>query len=161
MLSDRILRRGILLALLATGACGFTPALAPGAPMLALRDRIAVTAPETVPGFAIRARLVDRLGPATAPVAMLAIDLDQALDVAAQSQAGTTLRYNVVGAAGWQLTGADGTVLGRGQVEGFTSYAATGTTVATQAAATDAVGRLMVLLADKVVAELMLLDLPA
>jgi LPS-assembly lipoprotein len=88
------------------------------------------------------------------------VNVEQALDVASQSQSGSTLRYNVVGAAGWQLTAANGTVWGSGQVEGFTSYAATGSTVATQSAATDAVGRLMTILADKVVTQLMLLDLP-
>ena len=153
-------RRGALLALLAVGACGFTPALAPGGGMLKLRNTVAVSAPDTIAGFAIRSRLIDRLGLATTPIATLSVNVEQALDVASQSQSGSTLRYNVVGAAGWQLTAANGTVWGSGQVEGFTSYAATGSTVATQSAATDAVGRLMTILADKVVTQLMLLDLP-
>ena len=158
MLFRPAFRRWILLALLAIGACGFTPALAPGGSAAGLRNSVAVVAPDTIPGFAIRSRLIDRLGPAASPTATLTISLDQALDVAALSQAGDTLRYNVVGAAGWQLTGADGTVMGAGQVDGFTSYAATGSTVATQGAATDAIGRLMIILADKVVAELTTLD---
>lgn len=158
MSCNRITRRAALLAVLALGACGFTPALAPGAAMTGLRNTVTIVAPDTIPGFAIRGRLIERLGPATSPTATLTISLDQALDVAALSQAGDTLRYNVVGAAGWQLTGADGAVLGVGQVDGFTSYAATGSTVATQAAATDAIGRLMIILADKVVAELTMLD---
>lgn len=153
-------RRAALLALLAVGACGFTPALAPGGGMLKLRNTVAVSAPDTIAGFAIRRRLIDRLGLTTAPIATLSVNVEQALDVASQSQSGSTLRYNVVGAAGWQLTAANGTVWGSGQVEGFTSYAATGSTVATQSAATDAVGRLMTILADKVVTQLMLLDLP-
>ena len=153
-------RRAALLALLAVGACGFTPALAPGGGMLKLRNTVAVSAPDTIAGFAIRSRLIDRLGLATTPIATLSVNVEQALDVASQSQSGSTLRYNVVGAAGWQLTAANGTVWGSGQVEGFTSYAATGSTVATQSAATDAVGRLMTILADKVVSQLMLLDLP-
>lgn len=153
-------RRAALLALLAVGACGFTPALAPGGGMLKLRNTVAVSAPDTIAGFAIRSRLIDRLGLATTPIATLSVNVEQALDVASQSQSGSTLRYNVVGAAGWQLTAANGTVWGSGQVEGFTSYAATGSTVATQSAATDAVGRLMTILADKVVTQLMLLDLP-
>jgi LPS-assembly lipoprotein len=153
-------RRVALLALLAVGACGFTPALAPGGGMLKLRNTVAVSAPDTIAGFAIRSRLIDRLGLATTPIATLSVNVEQALDVASQSQSGSTLRYNVVGAAGWQLTAANGTVWGSGQVEGFTSYAATGSTVATQSAATDAVGRLMTILADKVVTQLMLLDLP-
>ncbi|MBU2361138.1 MAG: hypothetical protein KKB02_19755 [Alphaproteobacteria bacterium] len=160
MSSRAITRRGALAALLATGACGFTPALAPGAATFALRDSVTVTAPDTIPGFAIRGRLQERLGRATQPAFNLTISLDQALDAAAFSQAGDALRYNVVGAAGWRLTTRDGTTVGQGQVEGFTSYSATGSTVATQAAATDAIGRLMVILGDMVVADLMLLDLP-
>jgi LPS-assembly lipoprotein len=128
--------------------------------MLKLRNTVAFSAPDTIAGFAIRSRLIDRLGLATTPIATLSVNVEQALDVASQSQSGSTLRYNVVGAAGWQLTAANGTVWGSGQVEGFTSYAATGSTVATQSAATDAVGRLMTILADKVVTQLMLLDLP-
>ena len=158
MSSDRIRRRAALLALLALGACGFTPALAPGGTMDAMRGSVAVVTPDTIPGFVIRDRLIARLGPATSPTATLTISLDQGLDVAALSQAGDTLRYNVVGAAGWQLVAADGTLRGSGQVDGFTSYAATGSTVATQGAATDAVGRLMVILADKIVAQLTMLD---
>ena len=128
--------------------------------MLKLRNTVAVSAPDTIAGFAIRSRLIDRLGLATTPMASLSVNVEQALDVASQSQSGSTLRYNVVGAAGWQLTAANGTVWGSGQVEGFTSYAATGSTVATQSAAADAVGRLMTILADNVVTQLMLLDLP-
>ena len=158
MSSDRISRRLALLALLALGACGFTPAMAPGATMAGLRDSVAVVAPDTIAGFAIRDRLIARLGPTAAPTATLTIALDQALDVAALSQVGDTLRYNVVGAAGWQLVSTDGTLLGSGQVDGFTSYAATGSTVATQGAAADAIGRLMVILADKIIAQLTMLD---
>ncbi len=147
------------LLLMTVVACGFTPALAPGAPTLALRDSVTVTAPDTIPGFALRARLTDRLGQGGGAYT-LTTDLAQALDVAALSRTGDTLRYNVVGTAQWRLTDATGTAVGRGQVEGFTSYAATGSTVATQAAATDANGRLMVILADMIVSDLMLLELP-
>ena len=158
MSSDRISRRAAVLATLALGACGFTPALAPGGNMSNLRGSVAVVTPDTIPGFAIRDRLIARLGAAASPTATLTIALDQALDVAALSQAGDALRYNVVGAAGWRLVATDGALLGSGQVDGFTSYAATGSTVATQGAATDAIGRLMVILADKIVAQLTMLD---
>lgn len=161
MSSDRIIRRSALLGLVALAGCGFTPALTPGAPTLALRDSVAVTAPDTIPGFAIRSRLTDRLGRAASPRYALAVSVDRALDAAALSQEGDTLRYNLVGAAGWTLTDASGAVLGAGEVESFTSYSATGSTVATQAAATDALGRLMIILADRIVADMMLLDLSA
>jgi len=157
---NAITRRGAVLALLGAGACGFTPALAPNGLAFALRNRTDVIAPNTVFGFAIRSQLVDRLGPANAPAYTLSVSLDEALDEAALSQAGDTLRYNVVGAAGYVLTAMDGTEIASGKVESFTSFAATGSTVATQAAATDAIGRLMIILGDMIVARLMLVDVP-
>ena len=153
-------RRGAALALLALGACGFSPALAPGGAARSLRGRVSVTAPDTIEGFALRARLQDRLGTGGGDL-QLVVSLDQALEAAAQSRRGDTLRYNVIGAAGWQLLGPDGATLGSGQVDGFTSYGATASTVATQTSATDAQGRLMTILADRIVAQLVLLDVPA
>lgn len=160
MSSDPITRRASLLSLLALGACGFRPALTPDAAGGALYGRVTVNAPRTILGFAVRTRLEQRLGAPAGPY-RLTISLDQALEAAALSPAGDTLRYNLNGAAGWLLSGPDGGRLGGGQVDAFTSYAATGSTVATQTAATDANGRLMVLLADRIVAQLYLLDLPA
>ncbi|WP_253279538.1 hypothetical protein [Loktanella sp. 3ANDIMAR09] len=144
--------------MLALGACGFTPALAPGGTGDALRGQVAIEAPRSIAGFAIRSRLVDRLGDGAGPY-RLSVSLDRAQEAAALSTGGDILRYNVVGAAGWALTDADGMRLGGGQVDAFTSYAATGSTVATQTAATDANGRLMILLADRIVADIYLLDL--
>ncbi|SEP64421.1 LPS-assembly lipoprotein [Loktanella sp. DSM 29012] len=158
MSSEGITRRAALLAVLALGACGFTPVLAPGGTGDALRGQVVIEAPRTIAGFAVRSRLVDRLGDGAGPY-RLSVSLDRAQEAAALSTGGDILRYNVVGAAGWALTDAEGTRLGDGQVDAFTSYAATGSTVATQTAATDANGRLMILLADRIVADIYLLDL--
>ena len=51
-------------------------------------------------------------------------------------------------------TGPDGAVVTQGNVGGFTGYSATGSTVATTAARTDAQDRLMVILADQIVTRL-------
>ena len=53
-----------------------------------------------------------------------------------------------------------GQKVGAGKVQSFTSYATTGTTVATMTAETDAYKRLMVILADQVVTRLMAQTLP-
>ena len=151
-------RRALCLGALALAGCGFTPALAPGGNALVLRDRVSVVAPETIPGFTLRTALQDRLGRGAGPYT-LTVALDEALEAAARSRRGDTLRYSLVGVAGWTLTDADGRAIGTGQVESFTGYAASGSTVATQTAATDARGRLMTILADRIVAELTLLDL--
>ena len=119
-----------------------------------------MTAPDTIAGFTLRARLADRLGRGEGGDLRLSVGIDQALEAAARTRQGDTQRYNLVGIAGWRLTDATGRLLGEGEVEGFTGYAASGSTVATQTAATDAQGRLMILLADRIVADLTLLDLP-
>ena len=152
-------RRALCLGALALAGCGFTPALAPGGSALVLRDRVAVVAPATIPGFTLRAVLEERLGRGTGPYT-LTVGVDEALEAAARSRRGDTLRYSLVGVAGWTLSDADGRALGTGEVESFTGYAASGSTVATQTAATDARGRLMTILADRIVADLTLLDLP-
>ena len=65
-------------------------------------------------------------------------------------------RYNLVGTADYVLLDkASGAIVASGQVQNFTGYSATGTTVATLAAQRDAADRLMIILADKIVSELL------
>lgn len=157
MWPDRPQRRSLLL-LLALAGCGFTPAYLPSGPGLRLRDRLRLEVPATAAGFHLRTRLEDRLGLAGgAPEAILAAV--PAVDVlpAAVQPDGAASRYLLNGSATWRLTAADGRLLGEGRVEGFTAYASTGSTVAVRAAEEDARTRLMTLLADGIVAELLLL----
>ncbi len=61
----------------------------------------------------------------------------------------------MTGAVDWsRVTLADGRVAAKGRVESFTSYSATGSTVATLAAETDAATRLMQILADQIATRL-------
>lgn len=68
----------------------------------------------------------------------------------------TITRFNVVGEVTYTLTDAStGTAIASGTASSFTSYSATGTTVATLSAQRDARERLMVILADQITAELL------
>ena len=157
MSSDLTRRSLIAAACAALAGCGFTPAYAPGGAAAALRDRIAVTAPATVTGFALAQRIEDRLGRGTAY--QLRVDIDDRLEPAAITADGDTTRFQIVGIATWQLL--DGSsVQAKGRAEAFASYSATGSTVATQSAEADALDRLATMLADRIVSDLILAELP-
>ena len=157
MWPEAIPRRGALLGLLALAGCGFAPAYGPGGPGERLWGRLAVEAPDTAEGFRLRARLEDRLGRAEAPAAMLVVEPSGEAVEAGITPTGAITRYNLQGRAAWRLDSPSGSMLAQGEVTGFTSYSATGTTVATRAAEEDARERLTTLLADEIVARLLLL----
>jgi LPS-assembly lipoprotein len=153
-------RRGVLLVLAAgpLAACGFAPAYAPGGPAVALAGRVTVQAPVTGPEYALVARLEQRLGRAGdgAPLS-LTYTLATAEEAVAITPAAEITRYNVTGTLDWRLTDtATGTVRASGQVRSFTSYSATGSTIATRAARDDAIERLVTILADRTADEVVL-----
>lgn len=141
------------LALLA--ACGFTPALAPGSAVSALRGSVRADDPADRNGFDFVARLEERLGrPGDARFALSYTIRTDTTGVAVTADNRTT-RYDLRGALEYRLTEiASGAVVTGGRVHGFTGYAATGSTVAMLAAEEDAARRLMVILADQVVTRL-------
>ncbi len=147
-------RRAALLSLVAVSACGFAPVYAPGNAASALRGATAFEAPDTVAGFRLRARLEDRLGRSSAPQYNLRVDLDIGEDSVAITPEGDITRVTLPGAARYALTNSDGILRTSGQVNSFTSYSTTGTTVATGAAANDARDRLAIILADLIVTRL-------
>jgi LPS-assembly lipoprotein len=68
---------------------------------------------------------------------------------------GAVTRYNLTGSAAWTLVAlAGGNAALSGVAESFTSYSATGSTVAGLSAEEDAQARLMVILADQIVTRL-------
>jgi LPS-assembly lipoprotein len=144
------------LAALPLAACGFTPAYGPEGGAGALRGRVAVQAPVTKSDFDFVARLETRLGRAEAA----AYDLGYAVSATRQSggitAANETTRYTLRGTATWSLTSrTTGARVAGGEVNGFTSWSATGTTVAGLAAEDDAARRLSVMLADQVMIRLL------
>lgn len=142
--------------MMALAGCGLTPVYGTNGQANILRDAVSFSAPDTVAGFRVRGRLEERLGRATAPKYALDVQLGQNLTPATITVDGDTTRVNLVGTADWVLRSAAGSSLTSGQIETFTSYSATGSTVATEAAATDAAARLSVALADLIVSRLIL-----
>lgn len=159
--------RRVFLSLLAAGglsACGFTPAYGPSGGASRLQGQVTVDAPESRAGYLLVRRLEDRLGRGGAGRytlgAQILID-EEGLGITADQR---TTRYNLVGEADFSLRDAGtGQVLLSGNVEGFTGYSATGSTVATLAAERDALERLMTILADRITDRLIAgaADLPA
>lgn len=149
----------ILLAALAPlAACGFTPALAPGAPAAALRGRIRADDPRDADDFALVARLEERLGRPEAPVWRLSWTLAVTEDRLGRTrdlgdtrgQMAGTLRYRIapLGATEGAPAAAAGTV------SAFSGYSRTATPLANRAAEEAARRRLMVMLADALTTEL-------
>ena len=134
--------------------CGFAPAYGPGAPAAALRDAVTVEAGETVFDYRLRAALEDRLGTGADYVLSVTTQVEELQ--AAVTPEGDITRFNVTGAADWVLRDAAGAEVVRGEARGFTSYLTTGSTVATDAAARDAAVRLAAVLADQIVARLVM-----
>ena len=119
---------------------------------------IAYDTQDTVAGYRMHERLEERLGNATTARYQLSVTINQGRRPAAITDDGDTTRYNLTGTANWTLTDLNtGDKIDSGKVNGFTSYSATGSTTATQSATTDATARLSVMLADMVVARVLVL----
>jgi LPS-assembly lipoprotein len=141
----------------ALAGCGFTPAYDPGGPGERLRGRLVVEAPDTPDGFRLRARLEDRLGRAEEATAVLTVEpVLETLDAGITPE-GDITRYNLQGRAAWRLDSPAGAILAQDEVTAFTGYSATETTVATRTAEENARNRVTILLADEIVARLILL----
>lgn len=148
-------RRNLLLMPLALAACGFTPAFGPGGPAKGLTGTIRVADPADKNGFDLVARLEERLGRPQAVRYDLAYTIKtDAVGVGITPDNAIT-RYNLTGTIDWSLTDRNsGARVTGGTVASFTSWSATGSTVAGLAAEEDAALRLMRLLADQIVTRL-------
>lgn len=150
-------RRTLLLtATAALAACGFTPVYGPQGTAEGLRGTIEVDPPSDPAGFALVRQLERRLGLPASPAYALSADIfviEQELGITSDQE---ITRYNVLGRARFALRDtATGTIATSGEVDSFSSYSATGTPFATQTAQRDAEDRLMVILADQIVARLL------
>lgn len=147
-------RRSALLLLAALPACTFTPAYAPGGAGAALQGRVRVDDPSDKNGFDLVQRLEERLGRPQAARFRLGYTIStEAIGVAITPENAIN-RYNLTGKVDWVLTDLDGRKFAGGTAQGFTSWSATGSTVAGLAAEEDAGLRLMRILADQIVTRL-------
>lgn len=146
-----------MLSLVTLAGCGLTPVYGTGT---GWRHAIAFQTPDTVAGFRLRERFEQRMGvPAQGASMRLDVTLSSSRQPATITSTGDTTRFNLVGSATWTLVDLQTRKpIETGKVDTFTSYAATGSTVGTQAAETDAAARLSVALADMIVARLLILS---
>ncbi len=140
----------MLLSLAALAGCGFAPLHGPEGTARNLRGRISVLAPADEEGWALVRRLEDRLGTPQEADLVLAAQIRIGETAVGFLSGGEISRFNVEGQVDWQLTDSTGAEVLTGRERGFTSYAATSTTVATTSARRDARRRLMVILADQI-----------
>lgn len=144
-----------LMAAMPVAACGFAPAYGPGSAASGLQGRIRVDDPTDKNGFDLVERLEERLGRPEAPIYGLSFSIATTPVGVGITPENAITRYNLTGIIDWGLTDtATGTRLTGGRVNSFTSYSATGSTVAGLAAEQDAAFRLMRLLADQIVTRL-------
>jgi LPS-assembly lipoprotein len=121
-----------------------------------LRGRFELEAPDNRNAFTLVGRLEERLGRPEGPDLRLTYDIVLESDELAISSANNIERYNIIGRIGYTVSRVGSpAVLTRGAVENFTSYSTTALTVGTLAAEEDARERLMILLADQIVAQLL------
>lgn len=148
-------RRSVLFVTLALAACGFAPAYGPGGAAEGLTGTIRVTDPDDKNAFDLVARLEQRLGRPSADRYDLTYTITTLPVGVGITPDNAITRYNLKGAVDWALADrGTGTRLTGGKVESFTSYSATGSTVAGLAAEEDASARLMRILADQIVTRL-------
>lgn len=162
MSSDRsyrgLSRRAALVGFIALAGCGLTPVYGPHGGANVLRGTVAFAMQDTVGGYRMRERFIERLGATGQRRYLLTVTQTQMPTAATITSDGDTTRFNLVGTAQFGLTDLNGQALLSGEIETFTSYSATGSTVATQAAEVDASKRLSVALADLIVARLLLIS---
>ena len=144
-----------MLGLLALAGCGFVPVYGENT---AIRGKFAFDTDDSVLGFHLGTRLSDRLGAPDAPVYVIKVTARAAERSAAITAEGEQARFNLVGSADWSIVeAATGRQIATDRTEAFTSYAATSSTVATQATRDDARKRLAVILADMIVTRVLAL----
>jgi LPS-assembly lipoprotein len=152
-------RRAPLAAALALAACGFEPLYDPGGPAAASAGRVEVGVIDGAAGFAMRQRLVDRLGAAEAPSHRLDVELGFTRRGVAITERDVTSRFDVIGVAGWRLTplGDDRPALDGAEraATGFSAPSSDSTSAfAVLSAERDAEERLALVLADRIAGRL-------
>ena len=150
-------RRTLLLgALSSLAACGFSPVHAPGGGGSKLRGMIDIAEPDSRNDFDFAARIEDRFGHEPSAPYIFTYKITTREEGVGVTPAQETTRYNVFGTVAYQITPrGTKTPVHSGQVENFTGYSATALIVGTQSSTRDANQRLMVVLADQVIARLL------
>lgn len=143
-----------MLAVALTG-CGFTPVYGPRGAGTALRGRVAIDAPNDRESYALVEKLSRGFGSTTSADYRLSYEIVTARKAVGLTRAQEIRRYHITGKVTYSLNDvATNRVLASGEVESFTAYSATGSTVSTLTAPRDAYERLMTILADQIVTQI-------
>jgi LPS-assembly lipoprotein len=152
--SDR--RLFLLTGLAVLAGCGFAPAYGPGGGGAALRGQVEVAEPDTRAGYLLTRALETRLGRTGSARYALTPEISLGTEAVAIDRRNVAGRFNVLGSVRYTLTDLQtGARVTRGTVDSFTAYSARGTPVATRSARRDAEARLMTILADQMVTQLL------
>jgi len=152
-------RFGVVLAAAALAGCGFTPVYGPDGTGAALLGQLSLDPPQDQNAYLLRRRIEERLGQATAGAWRLSTQIKTDDIGLGFTTDGDITRYNINGTTDYTLrrTGSS-EIFQQGKIQHFTSYSATGTTVATLAAKRDAEVRLMTILADQIIDQLLIIS---
>ena len=152
-------RFGVILAAAALAGCGFTPVYGPDGTGAALWGQLSLDPPQDQNAYLLRRRIEERLGQATAGAWRLSTQIKTDDIGLGFTTDGDITRYNINGTTDYTLrrTGSS-EIFRQGKIQHFTSYSATGTTVATLAAKRDAEVRLMTILADQIIDQLLIIS---
>lgn len=144
-----------LICAAALAGCGFAPAYGPLGVASKLQSQITFDAPTDRDQQLLVQELENRLGRTSSGRYQLSYQLSYDEERMAVSADNTTTRFNIVGRVTYTLrSSATRQVQTKGQVSGFTGYSTTSSTVATLASERDARKRLAVMLADRIVTQL-------
>jgi len=152
-------RFGVILAAAALAGCGFTPVYGPDGTGAALLGQLSLDPPQDRNDYLLQRRIEERLGQATAGAWRLSTQIKTDDIGLGFTTDGDITRYNINGTTDYTLrrTGSS-EIFQQGKIQHFTSYSATGTTVATLAAKRDAEVRLMTILADQIIDQLLIIS---
>ena len=152
-------RFGVVLAAAALAGCGFTPVYGPDGTGAALLGQLSLDPPQDRNDYLLQRRIEERLGQATAGAWRLSTQIKTDDIGLGFTTDGDITRYNINGTTDYTLrrTGSS-EIFRQGKIQHFTSYSATGTTVATLAAKRDAEVRLMTILADQIIDQLLIIS---
>ena len=152
-------RFGVVLAAAALAGCGFTPVYGPDGTGAALLGQLSLDPPQDRNDYLLQRRIEERLGQATAGAWRLSTQIKTDDIGLGFTKDGDITRYNINGTTDYILRRTSSSEIFRqGKIQHFTSYSATGTTVATLAAKRDAEVRLMTILADQIIDQLLIIS---
>lgn len=139
------------------GGCGFTPVYGPQGAGQDLLGALALEEAGDHTSYLFNRRVEERLGRGQNARFKLSTQIETEQTGMGTTSTGSTTRYRVDGTVTFSVIElSNGKVLQSGQTSAFSGYSTTGSTTATLAAERDAQARLMVMLADQVIDQLLI-----